>query len=271
MLFILACVLGLAVSVPTPRWSSDCGFSQYADAGGSAFRIVNGVEARINEFPYQLNLGYPSNPTGAWCGAVLINDKWGLTAAHCMAGESASAVEVRIGAHDRTTRDGIRSTLLSFLMHAGYNSNTLENDIAVIEFPSIGEFNAAWYPACQPNAGNDYAESTSVVSGWGTTSSGGSQPSILRYTRLPVMTELECADIFGPGGFRYGMMCAGWRDSNPSDSCQGDSGGPLTVKNGSGRFEIVGLVSWGYGCASTTPGVYTRVSFFEAWINLNIN
>ena len=46
------------------------------------------------------------------------------------------------------------------------------------------------------------------------------------------------------------MVCAG---SSGKDSCQGDSGGPFTVKSSStSQHDLVGVVSWGYGCAAVS-------------------
>jgi hypothetical protein len=48
----------------------------------------------------------------------------------------------------------------------------------------------------------------------------------------------------------------------------GDSGGPL-IKKGANIYDdtLVGLVSWGRGCAEDgIPGVYSRISYFYDWI-----
>lgn len=57
-----------------------------------------------------------------------------------------------------------------------------------------------------------------------------------------------------------GNVCA---FSTVQDTCQGDSGGPMLMTS---TGQQVGVVSWGVGCASTTPGVYSDVGYFHDWI-----
>jgi V8-like Glu-specific endopeptidase len=66
---------------------------------------------------------------------------------------------------------------------------------------------------------------------------------------------LDNLTIVGPGN-----LCA---FSYTQDTCQGDSGGPM-LETSSGKQ--VGIVSWGLGCASATPGVYTDVGYYSGWI-----
>lgn len=76
------------------------------------------------------------------------------------------------------------------------------------------------------------------------------------------------------GRIKENMLCAMDLDGK-QDTCQGDSGGPLIVadKNGRAQFDrLVGIVSFGPTPCNTrdTPGVYTRVSAYEAWVQVTI-
>jgi len=52
--------------------------------------------------------------------------------------------------------------------------------------------------------------------------------------------------------------------------CQDPFGGsPLVCQSDTGRWTVVGLVTWGVGCGSDTPGVYANVGYFRNWINSN--
>jgi len=60
------------------------------------------------------------------------------------------------------------------------------------------------------------------------------------------------------------MICA---SAPGKDTCQGDSGGPLVCQADDGNFHLVGVTSWGRGCASPGyPGVYGRISHVLPWI-----
>ena len=67
-----------------------------------------------------------------------------------------------------------------------------------------------------------------------------------------------------------------------TDTCQGDSGGPgVQFKKGKlktnsqglaypDRAELIGVTSWGLGCGSRLPGVYTRISRYSRYSHMQI-
>lgn len=62
-------------------------------------------------------------------------------------------------------------------------------------------------------------------------------------------------------------ICAGSPDGG-KDSCQGDSGGPLAYRTDANTTTLIGIVSYGEGCANPIfPGVYTKVAALLDWIH----
>lgn len=62
------------------------------------------------------------------------------------------------------------------------------------------------------------------------------------------------------------MICAGTLGATPS-VCTGNLGGGLFCQI-SDMWQLTGVLSFGVGCGiANTPGVYTQVRFFDAWIN----
>merc|ERR1711974_280318 len=114
-----------------------------------------------------------------------------------------------------------------------------------------------------PEDGEEYTEGTTcTVSGWGTTSEGGSLARILQKVDVPVVSDKSCRKSYSTSQIADSMICAGFEQGG-KDSCQGDSGGPFMCGN-----QLSGVVSWGYGCAEAGyPGVYTQTSYFVDWVN----
>lgn len=82
----------------------------------------------------------------------------------------------------------------------------------------------------------------------------GNVSSKLMHVNVNYVKQADCNSAYS-GDIQDNMICAA--DDN-QDSCQGDSGGPLYDSDSNA---LVGVVSWGIGCALPQyPGVYARVS-----------
>lgn len=277
-LLVLACLLAVAIAQRPSWYNGPCGVSKYANAGDmnlpAGRLIVGGVEAQAHEFPWQASVRRKSSDSH-FCGGSIINQRWIITAAHCMSGETPNIVSVVIGDHTRNAANSVRRSLdvESIHVHEQYNSRTLINDIALIKVVQTIAFSADLQPVCSPDRSDNYQYRKSVCSGWGTISSGGvCCPQTLRYVSLNVTTNAFCNAEYPRDDITADMICASDNiGGTDRDSCQGDSGGPLVVKEANGSFTLVGIVSWGIGCASGYPGVYSRVTHHNDWILGKIN
>merc|ERR1712066_233803 len=251
---------------PAPTAAPIVGSCSCGVNSATSTKIVGGSNAGKNEFPWQVGL-VPTYSSRPFCGGTLLSSDTVLTAAHCK--HDVNAFRVSLGDHDITRSDGEQFISPSqWISHPSYNRANQNYDFAIVKLSSPVTFTGSVLPACLPSAANNYDAVTATVTGWGTLSSGGSQPNLLQKVDVNTMTNSACTSsstAYGSGDVSQAMICAA---SPGRDSCQGDSGGPLVTREAGRFYSIIGVVSWGYGCAqSTAPGVYARVTDQLSWIN----
>ncbi|XP_047480398.1 clotting factor G beta subunit-like [Penaeus chinensis] len=232
-------------------------------------RIVGGEQATPYEYPWQVGL-VQTTSRNVFCGGSIITKKWVLTAAHCAASMigKESRFKVLVGAYILSSPSIIQQNLSirRIILHENYNPHELDSDIAFLEVDPI-VFSQRVGPVCLPDPSGIFENVTGTVTGWGTLKADGEPSNVLMEVDVPTMTNAKCRQAYGDY-LTENMLCAGYARGG-KDSCQGDSGGPLVYQSPEhGRWEQIGIVSWGSGCAGVgTPGVYTRLTSYIDWIN----
>ena len=147
-----------------------------------------------------------------------------------------------IGLHNVNGTTGNQTRdVAEIIIHPQYSNNSLNNDYALLRLSSpITNFEPIQL-ATDESHHEEPVMSTTM--GWGTTSSGGSSSNFLLEVDVPI--DDSCG-YYSNSEITNNMVCAGF-DSGGADSCQGDSGGPLIMTNSDGEYELIGIVSWGYG------------------------
>ena len=224
---------------------------------------MGGVDANIAAVPWQVAIMDASN--FQYCGGSILSARWILTAAHC---------EVKVGdkigaGHSKLTTmssSGQIRTVAQAITFPGYVTSEKGKDVMLVRLNApldlSGPNAQAISIATEADAARFAAGSTVTVSGWGTLTSNGASPDQLQKVDLDVSTAAQVRASYGAlTADQLGAMRPG------KDSCQGDSGGPLFMGSGS-TAKLVGVVSWGSGCASpNTPGMYSRVASFASWVS----
>uniref|UniRef100_A0A3P9J2H9 Peptidase S1 domain-containing protein n=1 Tax=Oryzias latipes TaxID=8090 RepID=A0A3P9J2H9_ORYLA len=168
--------------------------------------------------------------------------------------------------------NNVSQTVTTVIVHPNYNSNTKDNDIALLQLSSPVTFNNYITPVCLPSTNSTFYSGVNTwVTGWGNIGTGVSLPApqTLQEVQVPIVGNRQCKCNYGAGSITDNMVCAGLLEGG-KDSCQGDSGGPLVIKQNNLWIQG-GVVSFGQGCAEPNyPGVYTRVSQYQTWINTQI-
>ncbi|XP_033734244.1 trypsin alpha-like [Pecten maximus] len=242
-------------------------------------RIVGGSDAFINNVPWQASLEVNGNHI---CGAIILSNRFILTAAHCVGSSSPSSYVVHVGSASRSGPGGSRHSVADLKKHEKFeNSATTPDgafpyDVALLKLSdqiTLDTNKAAISLTSVTNtelAGYDLYEC--LISGWGRTkeNSNSPLPDQLQQTNVKILTDSRCSGIIGSSSMRGDIhICVDGEGA--SGGCNGDSGGPLACKVGD-EYQLAGVTSFVFGgCLTSYPTVYAETYAFREWVQTTMN
>ncbi|XP_050055390.1 trypsin II-P29-like [Aphis gossypii] len=236
----------------------------------SISKIMNVQNAKASDWPWMAVFLETTNYMN-FCGGVLLNRRFVLTAAHCFKKFTKQDFVVRLGEYDFTSNNEtqyIDYRVTDIRVHPDYDQATHANDIAIVKLKRPTIYNSFIRPICLPKTNMEVYKKNAVVAGWGQTVFGGEVSNILQEVAIPIWEHDECVSAFSQPIFKTNLCAASYEGGK--DSCLGDSGGPLLIQRQDGKWTNVGVVSWGISCGEMgIPGVYTKVTSYLKWIAVN--
>lgn len=247
-------------------------------------RITSKSEkVRFGEFPWTvLILESSRHRLLPFCAGSLIHPKVALTAAHCVFSIKIHFLKVRAGEWKiRKTNERIPHQdrkVAQVIIHPHFKADVLWNDVALLFLKDNFRLTENVGFICLSTGTIPIDTTQCIASGWGQKSAEISKKSsILRKVVLGVVPRRECQSslrntrLGGLFRLHHSFVCAGGKISK--DSCKGDGGGSLIcpIINEFDRFVQIGIVSWGIGCGTRTPGVYGNILAFVDWIEYQMS
>lgn len=255
-----------------------CGYSTLTNIKS---RITANFEAsKFGELPWSIIVLLQKNDELFYvCGGSLIHRQVVLTAAHCVFASAAGKWFIRAGEwnvknneepllhQDRAVKEVV--------IHPRYKSGSQRNDIALLFLAKPLKRAENVRIICLPSTKIQLNETACIASGWGRDKfKKGRHPAVLKKVEVSIVSRKLCLKLLRNtrlGQFFHlhrSFICAGGERNK--DTCTGDGGGPLIcpVSGSEGRFQQVGIVSWGIGCGEeNVPGVYVNLMLYINWID----
>ncbi|XP_019512782.1 PREDICTED: transmembrane protease serine 9 isoform X1 [Hipposideros armiger] len=150
---------------------ADCGLAPVA----ALTRIVGGSAAGRGEWPWQVSLWLRRREHR--CGAVLVAERWLLSAAHCfdVYGDPKQWAAF-LGTPFLSGADGQLERVARIYKHPFYNLYTLDYDVALLELAAPVRRNRLVRPICLPEpAPQPLDGARCIITGWGSVREGGTR------------------------------------------------------------------------------------------------
>ena len=263
-------------------------FDEKDDASSSSSSTTNDFQTRIvggsnshEQKAFTMHLRYDSTWQTwnfAGCGGTLISECHILTAAHCVAdGRQGLPNGVYVNAYAPFKGNEGKAYHFSLVeevvIHPQFDNDDNHNDIAIIEMKTCITDTVAFPPmqVATPEYMAEHVQTGTelTVMGFGKLSTTDSTlTNYLQQVEVPYIDSNACKALYGADRIYDGdMFCAGNTRRGGVDACQGDSGGPLVLNATSPSPTVVGIVSWGTGCADKRfPGVYASTAYHLEFI-----
>ncbi|MCP2169644.1 S1 family serine peptidase [Goodfellowiella coeruleoviolacea] len=243
-----AAVLGVVAAIPAATTTD-----QATAHGHGQTRITGGTPALIADHPWVIAL---ANTEGQlFCAGALYATNRVVTSAECADKHTADEI-VAVGNRTRLSDfTGVASGVTRVIPHPDWDPETGYADVAVLELAT--PMPLATIPVAGAQETDVYAPgAVGSVLGWGSLAAGEDATGELLRADVPILDEQTCADAYPDYYDTASMFCASDPDL-PSGACEYDGGAPFVVGG-----KLVGVASWGRGCDSDKPDVFTRVAMF---------
>ncbi|KAF2887233.1 hypothetical protein ILUMI_18941, partial [Ignelater luminosus] len=244
----------------------------------------------ITEFPWLARLLYRSglnSKTTYRCQGSLINNKYVLTAGHCVAPWIYVLIEVRLGEFhaandtDCVLENGIQEcsdpvidyTVNKTIIHPDFNVEMRENNIALIRLNGEVQYSDYIRPICLPLPDTKFPNigDTMTMSGWGLINHNDTTATIKKKILMELISNEDCKEryqvmrVFNADNY----LCTMILENSAEHSCVGDSGGPIMVSHRL-QWRQEGIASFRTDCGPQSINVHTRVQKYLEWIEESI-
>lgn len=253
-------------------------------------RIIHGIGATLEEFPFIVGLvGINGNET-TFCGGAILSSNVIITAAHCMKHKLDNNM-TKYGVMTNSAalvdkNNTIVHKVINFTVHEKYDENNVlpYYDLAILQLENPIDNKTMKTIAMLEPGQNVTDGADAITAGWGDISKEGPLSQQLQSLKVRIVGKQECEKAWNGSdwltkiinsiyhfftGHYYvrmnGFICTTSTDDDENKSvCQGDSGGPLVVDN-----KLAGITSFvKEGCQSKPlPNVFTEVSYYRQWID----